>query len=237
MLSDRLASARKRVGLSQSQLAAKMGGRYDRTMISHVETGKSGLVGEGLSRAALVLGVSIDYLFGLTDEPAPVSELIKSASMIGSCSPDITWIPQIAAVVGSGKGGDSYDTTAIDRLPFPSRWLQDQQVNPDNCHLVTVEGDLMAPTLPHGCTILVDTDRREPKHDRIFVMRLEVELLGQKVKSLIPMRFDLRTSVFEGQRWEDWYVFNDYGQGPATPLSFYQEAKIIGEVMWVQRFL
>ena len=237
MLSDRLASARKRASLSQRQLAAKMGGRYDRTMISHVETGKSGLVGDGLSRAAMVLGVSIDYLFGLTDEPAPVSELIKSAGMNGSCSPEIAWIPQIAAVVGTGKGGDPYDTTVIDRLSFPSKWFQDRQVNPDNCLLVTVEGDLMAPTLPHGCTIPVDTDRCEPQHDRIFVMRLEIQIVEERVKSLIPMRFDLHTSVYEGQRYEDWYVSSDNSQGSVLPLSLCQEANIIGEVIWVHRFL
>ena len=73
MLGERLASARKRAGMSQRQLATKMGGRYDQTIVSRVETGKSGFLGEGLVRAAEILAVSIDYLLGLTNDPTPVS--------------------------------------------------------------------------------------------------------------------------------------------------------------------
>ncbi len=70
-----MAAARKRAGLLQVELAVEMGDRYDQTMISHVEAGRSGLVGDGLAKAAKALAVSTDYLLGLTDDPTPACKL------------------------------------------------------------------------------------------------------------------------------------------------------------------
>ena len=71
MLGAHLLEARKRAGLSQHQLAVKMGDRYDRSMIGHVEHGRRGLLLDGAVRAAEVLGVSLDYLVGRTEDPTP----------------------------------------------------------------------------------------------------------------------------------------------------------------------
>ena len=71
MLGARLLESRKRVGLSQHRLAVKLGERYSGTMISHVEHGRSNLLLDGAVRAAQALGVSLDYLTGLTDDPTP----------------------------------------------------------------------------------------------------------------------------------------------------------------------
>ena len=60
-----------------------MGERYDQTVISAVENNRSRLRYEGLFRAAQELGISLDYLFGLTDDPTPAAELserVPSAS-------------------------------------------------------------------------------------------------------------------------------------------------------------
>ena len=65
---DRLKRSRKRAGLTQGELADAMGGRYDRSMISHVESGRVGMVLDGLAIAARTLNVSTDYLLGLSEE-------------------------------------------------------------------------------------------------------------------------------------------------------------------------
>ena len=44
-------------------------------MISAVEHGKSNLLFDGAARAARELGISLDYLAGLTDDPTPAAEL------------------------------------------------------------------------------------------------------------------------------------------------------------------
>ena len=79
MLAERLLESRKRAGLSQHRFAIELGERYDQSMISHIESGRSGLVRDGLVRAAQVLDVSVDYLLGLTDDPAPVDDRVREA--------------------------------------------------------------------------------------------------------------------------------------------------------------
>lgn len=67
-LSERLAAGRRNAGLSQQALAEAMGPRYDQTMISHLENGRTRLTLDGLVAAARALSVSTDYLLGLTDD-------------------------------------------------------------------------------------------------------------------------------------------------------------------------
>ena len=76
MFGERLEWSRKRAGLTQGKLADAMGDRYDRTMISHVETGRSGLVADGMASAAQTLNVSTDYLLGLSEDPTPGGQVI-----------------------------------------------------------------------------------------------------------------------------------------------------------------
>ena len=77
MLAKRLLESRKRAGLSQHRFAIELGERYDQSMISHIESGRSGLVRDGLVKAAQVLDVSVDYLLGLTDDPVPVDDRVR----------------------------------------------------------------------------------------------------------------------------------------------------------------
>ena len=73
MLGARLAEIRKRRGLTQQDLAARMGGRYEQSFISKVEAGSRSLRLDGVIQAAEALDVSIDYLVGLADEPQPLN--------------------------------------------------------------------------------------------------------------------------------------------------------------------
>ena len=75
-IGERLVQARRRAGLSQRQLAMELGERYDRTMIGHVEHDRSAMLLDGAVRAARILDVSLDYLAGLTDDPAPMDDRV-----------------------------------------------------------------------------------------------------------------------------------------------------------------
>ena len=72
MLGERLATARRRAGLTQAKLADALGDRYDQTTVSAVERGRSSLRLDGVVGAARALGVSTDWLLGLVDDPAPL---------------------------------------------------------------------------------------------------------------------------------------------------------------------
>ena len=75
MLGERIAESRKKLGLTQAELGAGMGERYDQKAVSAVECGRSGLKLDGLVNVAKMLTVSIDYLLGLTDDPTPTPKL------------------------------------------------------------------------------------------------------------------------------------------------------------------
>ena len=76
----------------------------------------------------------------------------------------------------------------------------------------------MEPTLPDGCSILVDRKRREPQEGRIYVMRTEEGLVVK------------RLGLDEEGRWE---IRSDSPDWRATPMS--PATEIIGEVRWTAR--
>ena len=69
MLGERLRKARERAGRLQIDVA--VASNKHRTLINKVEQGNSGLSVEALAKIAVELGVSTDYLLGLTDDPDP----------------------------------------------------------------------------------------------------------------------------------------------------------------------
>ena len=227
MLAVRLAQSRKIAGLSQGQLAAAMGDRYDQTMISHVEKGRSGLLGDGLSEAARVLGVSIDYLLGLTDDPRSVDLLVRAAETSSNCAPDVVKIPLVVAEIGGVMY--RFDDRVLYTLPFSLKWLDEQDLNPKKCCLMKVGGKFMEPTLPEGSTILVDRGRREFQGNCIYVMELRWPDLEGSHSALVARR------VIWDQRKEAWFYVNDAGGWGPSP--FLERPKVIGQVRWVQRTL
>ena len=84
VLGARVAELRKAAGMAQVELAVAIGDRYNQQMISHIETGRSGLLVDGLVQLARVFNVSTDYLLGLTDDPTPVSNLVTRVASITS---------------------------------------------------------------------------------------------------------------------------------------------------------
>ena len=83
MIGTRLRKARIEAGLTQVDLAVAMGDRYTSSMISQVESGLRSMRFDGAVNAASELGVSLDYLAGLTDDPTPYSELTMRLGELG----------------------------------------------------------------------------------------------------------------------------------------------------------
>jgi transcriptional regulator with XRE-family HTH domain len=67
-IGERVTRIRKAQGLTQKQLAEKMG--IKRSLVTDYETGRLRLNGEVIVRFALALGVSADLILGLSDSSA-----------------------------------------------------------------------------------------------------------------------------------------------------------------------
>ena len=118
----------------------------------------------------------------------------------------------------AGVGAEVYDETPIGLLWFRNDWLLSHSIDPEQSNIIRVRGASMEPTLPDGCSILVDRKRREPQEGRIYVMRTEEGLVVK------------RLGLDEEGGWE---LLSDSPDWRATPMSHGTE--IIGEVRWLGR--
>ena len=229
MIGERLRKARKASGLLQVELAVAMGDRYDSGTISRVETGKSSLRLDGLVNAAKELKVSTDYLLGLTDDPAIVQQrsttdprtIAESRADYGPSNYDPTDrrpVEVLEIASAAGVGAEVFDETPVGLLWFRNDWLDSHAIDPKQCNIISVQGNSMEPTLPDGCSILVDRKRREPNEGRIYVMRTEEGLVVK------------RLGKDEKGRW---LVVSDNPDWPPAPLLYGTD--IIGEVRWLGR--
>ena len=118
----------------------------------------------------------------------------------------------------AGVGAEVYDETPVGLLWFRNDWLLSHSIDPEQSNIISVRGASMEPTLPDGCSILVDRKRREPHQGRIYVMRTEEGLVVK------------RLGLDEEGRWE---IRSDNPDWRVTPMS--PGTEIIGEVRWVAR--
>ena len=239
MIGDRLAESRRRKGLAQVELAVAMGDRYDQTVISAVEHNRSALRFDGLCNAAKELEVSLDYLFGLTDDPTPAAELSAKVSDLtdpealagpkipakilefpASLTPDVLPVPLREEVRAAAESGAIIDNEAImGYLPFRRDWLAKHGLKPKQCSVIEVFGHSMEPTLQNGAMILVDHQRVRRLQNRIFVLWADD---GVIVKRL----------AHDNHHWQ---LLSDNAH--YKPLPWPEEATVIGQVMWTGRTL
>ena len=118
----------------------------------------------------------------------------------------------------AGGGAEVYDETPVGLLWFRNDWLQSHSIDPRQSHIISVRGESMDPTLPDGCSILVDHNRREPQDGRIYVMRTEQGLVVKRLR-LDDMRH--------------WEMLSDNPDWETMPMRYGTD--IIGEVRWAAR--
>ena len=153
MIGDRLAEARRMRGMGQAELAAALGDRYDNSMISKVERGRSNLLVDGLARAAEELNVSADYLLGLTDDPSPSDKVP---------------IPQFEGITEANQG--NVTLSELESFPVSSTLLTKHEINPRRARFVEIREQYMYPSLPRGSLALVDLDRKWLKHNLVYLI-------------------------------------------------------------------
>ena len=194
-----------------------------------VEHNHRALLFDGATKAARELGVSLDYLAGLTDNPEPaatlaakVSELEDASARPRSDTPHagihrIALTEDTAALAaGSAIAADEY---VVDYVPFRDDWLSRHDLKPAHCQVTYVSGRSMEPTLQHRAAVLVDFQRTVRRHNKFFAVRTEY---GPVVKRL--------------QRDEDgWWLISD--NTVYKPAPWPRDAQVLGQVMWTGRTL
>ena len=114
----------------------------------------------------------------------------------------------------AGSGADVFGEEVVGYVPFRADWLKERSIDPEQADIVQVSGPSMEPTLPDGCSILVDRSRRELQPKRIYVLRNEDGLVVKRVD----------------RNREGWWVISD---NPAwLPVSLTEDTDIVGEVRW-----
>lgn len=120
------------------------------------------------------------------------------------------------AARGAGPAGGEL----IGRVWFRRGWLERLGLNAEDCMVIGVKGDSMVPTLPDGCSVLVDRSSTEWHPPRILLVLtvdgLIVKCAGEGEDGAAIMQSD-----------------NPYW--PASPLP--EGAEVIGRIRWMAHVL
>ena len=127
-------------------------------------------------------------------------------------------VARLAAVAGGGPDAAGEEVTGF--VWFRQDWLDECKLDPVHCAVIGVVGESMEPTLPDGCSILIDRACTDWLPPRILVVRTQEGLLAKRAGHSDNGR---RILVSDHPAWAD------------TPLS--SGAEIMGQVRWVARSL
>ena len=173
MFGERLARERERKGLSQQALASMLGAGYSQQLVSYYENRK-GLPLEKAAPIARALGITLDYLAGLTDNPGvdDPKRPISPAPDTNAGALDVEFIPIRSRAAYAGVGDKSTVRATEGNYPFRRRRLiEEEGFDSAMSSVLLVEGSSMYPALPHGSAILLDEqpERRVLREHCIYV--------------------------------------------------------------------
>ena len=225
-----MARARQRAGMKQVELAVALGDRYDHTVISAVEHNRSSLRLDGAVKVARTLGVSLDYLTGLTDDWTPAAELAErrgtaeaAVAHAAVLRPDYSPVQLVTGgAVGGGAEGDAEHARVDGYVPFRNDWLAKHGLDPRRCSVIPVIGKSMEPGIQDGAVILVDHQRTRRRHDRVFVVATGDGELVKRVR----------------RSTDGWWLVSDHtDQDRYPPMPWPPGAAVRGQVLWTGRTL
>ena len=210
-------------------------GDYTQQMISRVEHGRSTTSVESLFAATKALGVSADYLYGLTDNPEPaaaldkalaheqakVSELEDTGALAPADGTDGHSVDVMELDTAAGAGAVVDFERVKDRIRFRQSWLRKHGLVARQCKVIGVKGTSMEPTLVDGCSILIDLNRRRRIVGRIFVIRTDDGLIVKRARKSRAGAWQLVSDNPDKQEW--------------PTLRWPADADVIGEVKWAAR--
>ena len=201
--------------MKQVDLAAAMGADYTQSAIAHVEAGHRGLSFARAMDAARALGVSLDWIAGLTDDPRPASQRpnTKPVSYLAADYVVAPWAQDVRAAAGAAL--PVFDEAAAEFGVALHRSILPDWVRHDRLICISAAGDSMHPTLRDGDLVTLDHSRTDPLDGAIFVLRSDA---GVAIKRL------------RGRPGGPWRLTSDNPRYPPRPVT--AAHRIIGRVAW-----
>lgn len=186
-------AARKASGLTQEQLAKKVG--MSQSNLSDLENDKypSSSFTAQLADAVGVSGIWLAECRG-TMRPADVSQNPAAEEPVASscCEhqrPDLFVVPIFDARASMGLGAPQPDhETVVDHMRLTKDWVRAHLPTisaPHNLAVLSAFGDSMSPTLSDGDIMLVDRGVNDLKIDAVYVLALNDELYVKRIQRRI----------------------------------------------------
>ena len=232
VIGERMRQARQLRGVSQTKLAKLIG--TSASQVSMIEHGKSGTSIPTALAAAQALNISMDYLVGWADDPTPTRELkfhlsnaVAAALDEGAATEpelkvdDMDFVGINEIVAAAGSGATVINERIVNRIKFPRPWLRKRGLKGYECRIIRVDGESMEPTLVDGAAILVHLESQEPKDGKIFVVRIDDDLIVKRLLHDTTVGWLLQSDNPNKQAW------------PTQPLP--NDARVVGEVKWTAR--
>ncbi len=188
--------------------------------------------GERLSRlSATILGRNAAYLSQYLHRGSPRRLPERERALLcryfgkpeaflgGPVMPEVVEVPRLDVAASAGPGGWVDGEAALGARRIEAGWLQALGVRRAGAvSAIRIRGDSMAPTLSDGDEILVDTDDRAIRDDRVLVVRIDGELLA---KRLAPAGTAVR-------------VISDNSAYPERRCPI-EAVEVVGRVLWLGR--
>lgn len=167
-LAERIQARMRKLGLSQSELARRVGLRQS-TINALVNGDAQG--SKHLHQIARALETSAAFLLGETEDPQEGAAPTPSAALLAD-QLNLAMIPELRLGYSMGGGSILDDYEVVGFRAFDRDWLRAvARGGSDRLIVATGEGDSMEPTLKDGDTVLIDMSQRDiTSQDRIWAL-------------------------------------------------------------------
>ena len=167
-LRKRILQAKDEYGLSVAEIARRAGLKYDnvRDLLRRPDSTTSV---ENATRIAKALGITEDAPLVRVEHEDPTPE--------GSAL-----IPVYEVFASAGPGAVVEHEPHSHSLAFPPDYLRSiTSVSPKFLAIISVKGDSMEPTLPHGSIVMLDMSKQSLGYDGLFVIRIDDTLHVKRI--------------------------------------------------------
>jgi phage repressor protein C with HTH and peptisase S24 domain len=186
----------------------------------------------GLDKAAQIAkakGVSLDWLYGLSDQREPIRNPEEQANMVGQSIDlrgrvvsDFAFVQRLDVRASAGNGAVTIHEDTVELLAFQADWLRSRHIKPEAARVLTAKGDSMEPTIRDGDVLLVDTSITSVRDNAIYIVVFNGNVLVKRVNlkrdgSLVLMSDNERHGAEE------------------VPKTEVHDLHIAGRVMWFGR--